>query len=286
MKIFVWTLRSTGLVLLTAVALAGACDANHVLGVGGGGQAGESQGSLAGAPGAAGGIAGGTAGAVTTGAGGAGGMVAMHGPLGPSQSWTGYAENHQFNSGSDQIKLTFATDANGVAAGTVVFGMGTPPPPATDPNVGYPPSNYYQSAYGGFSGQLVEAYPYQFDGGSFDGSRLKLSVELGQLWSGWCALQTPPVPSDPFHGCLPAWPTGIDGDGRCYQVVPVTHAHMYYDCGKLLLCESAGACECSASGCTYSTDNGTQALDMFMSGDTLSGSGVGPVGGNVHLVRD
>ena len=125
--------RST-LALSMALAAACGCDANHVLGTSNGnpGTAGStmtmgsagSSGAQAGSSGSAG--AANAAGSPGT-AGAAGATI---GPLGPTQSWTGYIENGMFPSGSDSLKLTFATDANGNAVGTIVFGQGTPPPPA------------------------------------------------------------------------------------------------------------------------------------------------------------
>src|SRR5579872_3314625 len=53
--------------------------------------------------------------------------------------WTGYIENHQFPSGSDVLNLVLAKQADGSPGGTLVFGMGTPPAPPTDPNVAYWP---------------------------------------------------------------------------------------------------------------------------------------------------
>ena len=66
------------------------------------------------------------------------GGVGLQGPT----TWTGYVEGYQFPSGSNAIRLAFAIDSYGQVAGMVFFGDGPPPPPATDPNVGYPPVSF------------------------------------------------------------------------------------------------------------------------------------------------
>jgi hypothetical protein len=94
--------------------------------------------------------------------------MADPGTLGAPVGWTGYIENHTFTSGSDAIALEFATDAKGIVAGTIIFGMGTPPPPASDPNVGYP-SNLLAGSFafgpGLGNGYVTEGSSYSFNGG-------------------------------------------------------------------------------------------------------------------------
>jgi hypothetical protein len=188
--------------LLVALSLAGGCESNTALGKGdASGPTGGHAGTMGSSTGIAGATSMGAAGAASTGAGGttssgaagtalgitgaagttatsgAAGSMADPGTLGTPQGWTGYIENHMFPSGSDAIVLKFAADANGVVAGSIVFGMGTPPPPATDPNVGYP-SNLLADANTRGPGLAIGfvAEGYAFDGGSFDGHRLRFTV--------------------------------------------------------------------------------------------------------------
>jgi hypothetical protein len=294
MKSFVWTLRGAGLVLLTTVTLTGACDADHILGVSGGGQSGQS-GEGQGSPGAGGtsgaGVAlAGTSGTVTD-PGGTGGMKLLAGPLGPSQSWTGYIENYQFGSRSDALSLTFAADANGIVKGTMVFGMGAPPPPASDPNVGYPPDLFANGGItvgiGAAHTYISEGYPYSFDGGTLDARRLRFTVDLWQLWASWCALETPA--SDGSGSCVPNWSAMITFDPRCAQTDPTTKELVSVDCGKYVLC-SGGVCACTARGCALSSSS-TEIVtfDVFVAGDTLTGSVSGEpflATSNVHFVKD
>jgi hypothetical protein len=277
--------KTIGALLAAAFAIAVGCDGNHVLGVdrtggaGTSGVAGTSQEAQAGTTVAAGaaGASAGAAGAV----GGAAGLKA--GPLGPSQSWTGYIEGLRFlPSGSDEMKLTFAQDASGVVAGTIVFGMGTPPPPPTNPDVGWP-ADITNNGVGGAPGNVpFEGYSYDFDGGTIDAHRLRFTVNFSQLWAGWCALQTQAV--DGSSGCMPNWNLHQDASGACYLKDPKTQKDSIVDCGKVKLCTFSSQCACSASGCTF-TQNGVfwASFDVFVSGDTMSGSALG---NNVHFVRD
>jgi hypothetical protein len=299
MKIFIWTLQGTHLVLM-ATALAAGCDANHVLGVGDTAPA-QSPGA-GGVTGAGGAPTTGTAGAGTMGA--AGGSVGTGLPggtagsgttkadpatLGAAQSWTGYEEQRMFRSGSDALALTFAVDANGVVAGTMVFGMGTPPPPATDPNVGYPPdllqSGLPAAPIGVVLGYVSEGYSYAFDGGSFDGHRLRFVIDLDQIWAGWCRLET--QASDGSSACLPngqAMVASGPGTSTCAIEDPKTKKYVPVDCGKLALCYGISVCACTASGCTLASDLGNGAsFDLFVDGNSASGSWDGT---NVHFVKN
>ena len=205
------------------------------------------------------------------------------GALGPVQSWTGYVENYQFPSGSDAIKLSFATDSAGNVAGHVVLGNGVPPPPATDPNVGYPPGEQMFS----LGDRPMEGFVYSIVAGTLASNRLRFAYDDVEPWAGWCALQSPP--SDGSGLCLPnAASTAIpDSNGVYTCFLNEVSSETVVDCGKLSLCLQWQTCSCAAAGCTASyTDGGTTRFDMFVAGDTASGSVDGLSGGNVHFTRD
>jgi hypothetical protein len=309
MKTFAYALAPRGF-LLVALSLVGGCDTSPIGTSGTSGQAGKT-GSGTGAAGAsstgaAGATSNGQAGTVgtagtapgNTGAAGtpvtsgAAGAMADPGTLGAPQGWTGYIENRKFTSGSDAIALKFATDAKGTVAGTIIFGMGTPPPPASDPNVGYP-SNLLAGSFNFGpelgSGYVAEGYSYSFDGGSFDGHRLRFAVNTTQLWTGWCAIQTPA--SDGSGGCLPNW--GFMANpmaNTCAQFEPNTNKAVPVDCGKLFLCSGPGSvCACGAKTCGISTSGfGSATFDVFLTDATASGSASFPTWGtnNVHFVKN
>jgi hypothetical protein len=271
-----------------------ACDANHVLGV-------------VDSPGAAGstGNGSGTAGSAASGTAGAGGSVAPATPkadpatLGASELWQGYIEGATYHSGSSMVLLTFAADANGIVKGNVVFGMGTPPPPATDPDVGYP-ADLLSSALipnaptpGGYRMYIAEGYAYAFDGGSRGASRLQLTINMAQLWAGWCALQTPP--SDGSGGCLPNLGEGAGppGTSECALQNPKTNKYdMPIDCGKFALCWGAQpVCTCTANACAVETvGDDIATFDLFLVENQGTASGSARIsqfwGGNAHFVKN
>lgn len=211
------------------------------------------------------------------------------GPLGPTQSWIGYVENYTFPSGSDVIKLSFAYDSNGQVVGQVILGNGTPPAPATDPNVGYPP---------GFTGPIyepteIEGFAYSIVGGTLAGSRLRFTIEGTEPWAGWCALQTPP--SDGSSGCLPNLSRAEISQAQC-SYTTTSGATSAVDCGKWYLCEgpmgtsAASVCFCTSTGCGARPGLFPTSFDMFLANGAASGSMVGSAVGqtpyNIHFLQD
>jgi hypothetical protein len=198
--------------------------------------------------------------------------------LGPLESWTGYIENYHFASGSDAIKLTLANDPSGQLAGSVVFGSGTPPAPATDPNVGYPPGFSMSSIIA----EPTEGFSFAITSGSLVSNRLRFAINGFQLWEGWCALQ--PAPTDGSDMCVPNWGGGSDGDA-CYQVDPAG-TRVAVDCGKVSLCFMNRVCACSPAGCVANAGMEV-TFDMFEVDGTASGSVAGNIGEhNVHFTKD
>jgi hypothetical protein len=240
--------------------LAGGCSSNHLLGdLGAGGSAG-SAGSGDGLGGQAG------SGPVGVDAGYPGDAS----PLGATQMWTGYLENFQFPSGSDVVRLSFATDPTGdVVVGTVTFGAGSPPPPATDPDTRYPPGPTQISTT-----TVVEGFPYTIARGTLTASRLRFTIWETEVWTMWCALQTP-VPNSPW--CLPNEGASIAGPDLCYQTVQV-------NCDKLTLC-LGGVCACTGAGCVVSYFGGVE-FDMALSLNGADGSITGQLGDhNIRLTQ-
>lgn len=192
-------------------------------------------------------------------------------------AWEGYVENYMFPSGSDAVHLTI-TAANGAhVCGKVSFGTGTPPAPATDPNVGYPPSieeSAARSAGAGGSANFdaaSEAYPLTILNGQATSTRVQFQVDTKELWKGWCELQTPYLQSGADYGCIPASGWASAGGNGCFlnNGAPL-------DCAKAQLCSSA-ICTCTARGCTVSPqgdvsfDLHVQSANEFSGSATLSG---------------
>lgn len=215
---------------------------------------------------------------------------------GPITSWTGYIENYKFASGSDAVRIAYTSDASGNVVGTVTLGAGSPPPPATDPNVGYP------ADIGSVDGPPVprsyvaEGYRYTMRNVMFSARRMQFSVAFWELWQGWCALQTPVPPQGSCDEpvcpgtCLPNWGSMISADHmHCAQLNPATNQYEPVDCGKLALCQFGMACTCDPTTCSV-RDQGIQlTFDVSVSTDGAfaDGSIVGQiVGHNVHFTKD
>jgi hypothetical protein len=191
-------------------------------------------------------------------------------------TWQGYEEL------GPNIVLAFTKQANGAITGTVTYGQAAPPPPPTDPNVGYPP---------GFPSQLGPPGPYRVDGFpytalrvSFDGTRLQLQTNQNEAWKAWCELQTPTGDGWPCgqYGCIPNGSGMADfTTNLCTVQDPVTGKTVTLDCGKWTLCHNPGLCSCTATHCTADMSYPDTSLDLQLSGSHLDGSITGP--GNVHF---
>jgi hypothetical protein len=174
------------------------------------------------------------------------GGVGYQGPT----TWTGYVEGYQFPSGSNAIRLAFAADSMARVAGIVLLGDGLPPTWPMDPNVGYPP-DYLALAENAPNGiYWAERFAYSMVRGGSAFSKLEFYIQNSELWSDWCAAQTPVDASDT---CLPNWPgehiVGANGAAdRCYQRNPANGQETVVDCGKYDLCITNFVCMCSTTG--------------------------------------
>ena len=214
---------------------------------------------------------------------------AATGPLsqGPT-SWTGYIENYQFPSGSDVIRFTSTVDSAGQVMVTVFLGSGTPPPPATDPRVGYPPGLGTDDTMSLEPPYWNEGFAYSMASGTFSGQRLRFTIRTFQLWSAWCALQKP---ADDSGMCLPAsWePGSCDKNGQCTLMNVATGQVIQCDLAAFSLCLSYRVCACSATACVDDPNGGTTAsFDVAVIGPAADGSVVGLISdrANVHFTLD
>jgi hypothetical protein len=193
-------------------------------------------------------------------------------PLGAIQSWTGSLESYQFASGSNAVTVSFATDPSGVVVGTVTLGSGSPPPPATDPNATYPPG-----ASQVLPNTVVEGFPYTIARGTLAGSRLGFTIWETEVWSGWCALQTP----NPYNpSCLP-YGTSCESDAGCSYPDPLTGDPVSIGSAKVTLC-NRDVCVCTSGVCGSSFWYGAIEFDVALSG--TAGSGSASFVGDMHMV--
>jgi hypothetical protein len=230
-----------------------------------GGQAASASSGGNGGGGGSGATGGSSGSAASGGSGGSGGSI--DGGAGDASlvgTWKGYVEAHTFSSGSDAVALVIT---DGAPNGRIVFGQGTPPPPATDPDVGYPPGED-----AGFMSLPFEGFEHTLQEGNVSGDRVRFKVSTRELWKVWCALQTP-FETDlgsGSYGCLPNWGYST-GPSGCEMQNPDTGESVQVDCGKLELCGMAGVCECTASGCE-AAQFADIAFDLDHVGNELDGS--------------
>jgi hypothetical protein len=179
-------------------------------------------------------------------------------------TWNGYIENGQ--PPWDQLTLTInGASVDGGVCGTLVVGAGPPPPPATDPNVGYPPS---QGGFGGGSAGVSGARLTLLMG-TTDGARVRFSVAQAETWRSWCQLQ-PSFNNGQSCACLPPFSTAMFGPSGC--TFGAASSTFTVDCGKLQLCSPPqSACACNASGCDASNEQ-SDDFDLRFSGDMGEGS--------------
>jgi hypothetical protein len=204
-----------------------------------------------------------------------------------AQSWTGYLENYMFRSGSDAVRISFTPDATGQVSGVVRLGNGTPPPPPTDPNVGYPAdlvSGGFEVAFGARE-YLAEGFAYSMRTATVVGPRLRFMIDNSELWREWCALQ---MPAGTSGTCLPNEGAMTSGDGQtCGIFDPAANRYVPVDCGKLALCGFSGTCMCDASGCAVRTGENLTVFDVTFDDVRASGSTTGRLGNhNVHFTKD
>jgi hypothetical protein len=105
-------------------------------------------------------------------------------------TWQGTIDGFQSASGSDEVTMTFAAASDGSLTGAVYFGDATPPPPPTDPDVGYPTSAFSSRATTNTAQLYVDGFRHTARSTVFDGVRLRLQIPTLDVWAGWCALQT------------------------------------------------------------------------------------------------
>jgi hypothetical protein len=209
----------------------------------------------------------------------------------PLQPWTGYIENYHLPSGSDVVKLGVILDTSPDVSGNVALGSGTPPPPAADPNVGYPADYTVRLPGLDATPYVAEGYSYPIHaGGMRTGQRLQFFIDLTDLWSGWCGLQTPPADGSPI--CVPGNGGMVSADRMsCAYSDSATGQLHPIDCGKYSLCAFDMVCFCGVGQptCTTSAGHGDVMFDITIGDDsaTASGSIAGVLGDhNIHLTPD
>lgn len=195
-------------------------------------------------------------------------------------TWSGWVENHQFNDGSDAVVMTF-TDGDPLE-GHITFGDWSAPPPAMDPDDGYPPDPYYIPEG---TSSIVPGFVYSARNASLTGRRLQFDIVYDELWARWCELQTPVADDDDagVYRCIRNWGSYVSED-LCTQTNPETQEMVTVNCRRLDLCLYSPVCSCTADGC-MSADARGEHFDLVIDVPHADGSYAGGLR-VIHLTKD
>lgn len=219
-------------------------------------------------------------------------------------AWQGYIEAYQFRSGSDRVRLTI--DQQG--AGKLILGEGALPAPplsAAEPfDLGpaifdpYPDVETGRMVYTELEIFPWEGFAYDVQWLAVEPERIRLSVDVNEVFAPACALQTPlaqtrVVADGAEYGCLPD--TGADYItaqgcfiGGQLRGLSVARAGNPVSCSQQMLCREV--CVCDAQSCSPRKDRSyrfTFDAGLRESGARLEGSlaqGVDPLS-TVRLTR-
>jgi hypothetical protein len=258
----------------------------------GGSSAGGASGAEAGEPGTGGiaGIAGATAGVGgsveprggTSGSAATPPITSCTGEFRFAGEWRGNILDFYYEP-QEELRLSIrAQGGAGGYTGTVTWGEGDPPPPATDGNAPYPPGLATGRGTGGTGGgsgvgsEPWPGFPYTVVRGAGCDAGFRLSVSVYQTWDSWCALQEP-IYSESLgsYNCLVATTSGSSDGTTCRVLDENERVIAEYPQWKCDLCGPFGrVCACTEAGCSY--DPGpthTFELTLIQSGgvDVLSG---------------
>jgi hypothetical protein len=198
--------------------------------------------------------------------------------------WEGNLVGYVFPSGSTKIVLTFAKSTDGTYVAGIQFGEGPPPPPATDPSVGYPagvtPATPPEKHF------YAEGFDYTANSLTISDSTITFDINLFTLWKDWCSLEpvidwSPDLPGQ--FGCVSHWKWTSNPDGTCTETNPSTGELVPIDCGKLTLCLVDRVCLCKTGGCVLADSNASikgiadfthETMDFSISGAPITGNAV------------
>jgi hypothetical protein len=133
--------------------------------------------------------------------------------------------------------------------------------------------------------QTAQGFQYTMSQGSFDGQRLRFTVNLYEPACAWCGQQSPFAWGNGLYGCAPQGQGYGSTSTGCALLPEGTSEWQQWDCGAVNACKGAPGpmyCACSADACTAASS--ALAFDLAVIGNQLTG----PAGtlGNVILTRE
>lgn len=186
--------------------------------------------------------------------------------------WEGEVDGLALPSGSSHVRIWLDhASGDGPRTGLVTFGEGPAFPLPTRGDIGYPPGFGFDSI-GTMDNDLTEGFGYPFEAGSSAiGAHVTVRINGSGLWEPWCELQTP-VPLGDGSGDWGCLPEG-GGQGNATECIyePVNGPAYPIDCGRMLLCQPPGICDCTATGCV-ARERVTRTFDFDVSGASAEGT--------------
>lgn len=184
-------------------------------------------------------------------------------------TWQGQLEDFYLQRLKSLTLVINGASSHGMC-GSLKWGDGEAPPPATDPSAAYPsPYVYDVMGYGGTPGYSpLDGVTYTIVQGAVRDRTVRLSIGTRELWRSWCELQTS-YPIEVGYGCLPysdvGYSWGPDPDGTC------TAGNRSFSNFACFICTN-GVCACDEQSCTASTSDGIEiALTLSSDERVLTG---------------
>jgi hypothetical protein len=187
-----------------------------------------------------------------------------------SQVWEGNTLDFFFNPQNDKWRIEFdGKDASGRLCGTATYIAAgqEAPPPATDPDAGYPPS--LDPMKMGVGRGPVPGVTYSIIQGAEMGGVVHFRISASELWKDWCALQVPAAKSNGY-GCIGGDGWSSDGVNCWTENADGTRQTYAYD--KCVLCTPPSVCTCNAKSCAAADTSDTVVFDLKHDGARLSGT--------------
>jgi hypothetical protein len=187
-------------------------------------------------------------------------------------TWTGDLEDFFLQPVTTLTVVINGASSHGMC-GTVTWGQGDPPPPATDVDAAYPSDAYFKGnadGYGGSPATLppIQAYPYSIAQGAVRAKTVRFATRTFEPWRSWCELQTSYAAQSDSHQCIPdatQYATKYDTD-TC------TVGRETYSLFKCYACVIGRICQCNAADCDADAGPSTPfALTLSDAGDEMTG---------------
>jgi len=190
-------------------------------------------------------------------------------------TWKGHWPGTSGSENSDVVVQILGLTAAGLPCGTVTIGSGSPPPPVSDADAIYPPSQGGMDGAPGRAGPVISepwpGYAYRMLHVQASETRLAFTITYQEILRPWCQLQ-PAVPGS--FTCLPDYsyskaPTPaypdlctISGPSLGDTTVP---------CFKIQYCSPIN-CFCYDGACDVSLQGQQTAFELHWDGPALEGS--------------